>query len=529
MDIFTVGSFIFFTALVAVISYKFTKEEDLDTQDGYFLGGRSLTGWMIGGSLMLTNLSTEQLIGLNAQGYTDNMSVMGWEVGSAVALVIVAFYLLPKYLKGGITTIPDFLEERFDSGTKRIVTILFLFGYVFNLLPPILYTGARGISGMFNIPETLGVSQWTGLWIAVWGIGIVGSIYAIFGGLKAVAVSDTINGIGLFIGGLAIPIFGLFALGDGSLIEGFQTIMQNTPEKLDAIGSSSDPVPFSTMFTGMLLVNLFYWGTNQSIIQRALGAKNLKEGQKGVLLAAGLKLLGPLFLILPGIIAFNMFGTGLEPTNAYPMLVNAVLPKPLVGFFAAVLFGAILSSFNSTLNSAVTLFSLNIVRPLFKPDASDKELVSYGKYIGTGLALFAMTLAPFIAKIPKGFFQYFQIVNGFYNVPIFTIIFIGYVTKRVPAVAAKVSLFVFITIYGSTQLFWDTGIHFLHILAVLFVLCSIIMVVIGKLKPRDKDFVLEDKKAVELTPWKKVYTAGAAITSAMVVVYIIFSSAGIAG
>lgn len=179
MNIFAIGSFIFFTVLVAVISYTFTKEEDLATEDGYFLGGRSLTGWMIGGSLMLTNLSTEQLIGLNAQGYTDNMSVMGWEVGASIALVIVAFYLLPKYLKGGITTIPDFLEERFDAGTKRIVTILFLFGYVFNLLPPILYTGARGISGMFNIPETLGVSQWTGLWIAVWGIGIIGSIYAI--------------------------------------------------------------------------------------------------------------------------------------------------------------------------------------------------------------------------------------------------------------------------------------------------------------------------------------------------------------
>lgn len=350
-----------------------------------------------------------------------------------------------------------------------------------------------------------------------------------FGGLKAVAVSDTVNGIGLFIGGLAIPVFGLSALGDGSIVEGFQTIMQNNPGKLNAIGSSSDPVPFGTMFTGMLLVNLFYWGTNQSIIQRALGAKNLKEGQKGVLLAAALKLLGPLFLILPGIIAFNMFGPGLEPTNAYPKLVNAVMPEPLVGFFAAVLFGAILSSFNSTLNSSVTLFSLNIIKPIFKPDASDEELVSYGKYIGTALALFAMTLAPFIAKIPKGFFQYFQIVNGFYNVPIFTIIIVGYITKKVPAIAAKISLGIFITIYGSTQLFWDTGIHFLHILAILFVVCSLIMILIGKFKPRDKAFVLEDKEAVDLTPWEKTYIAGGSIISAMVVIYIIFSSVGIAG
>ena len=286
--VFTIVSFLFFTLLVALISYWKTKDEDLGTQEGYFLAGRSLTGWVIGGSLMLTNLSTEQLIGLNAQGYTDNMSVMGWEVGSAIALVLVAFYLLPRYLKGGITTIPDFLEERFDSGTKQIVTILFLFGYVFNLLPPILYSGAVALSGIFNVPEMLGVDRTTALWITVWSIGIIGSLYAIFGGLKAVAVSDTINGVGLLIGGLMIPVIGLFVLGDGSLFKGFGTIMENTPEKLNAIGKPEDPVPFSTMFTGMLLVNLFYWGTAQHIMQRALAAKNLKEGQKGVLIAAAL-------------------------------------------------------------------------------------------------------------------------------------------------------------------------------------------------------------------------------------------------
>ena len=194
-----------------------------------------------------------------------------------------------------------------------------------------------------------------------------------------------------------------------------------------------------------------------------------------------------------------------------------------------VLFGAILSSFNSTLNSSVTLFSLNIIKPLFKPEASDQELVKSGKIIGTVLAIFAMCVAPLIAKAPQGFFQYMQTVNGFYNVPIFTIVFIGYVTKRVPAIAAKISLFVFITAYGITQLFWDTGVHFLHILAVLFVICSALMLVIGKLKPRKTAFILEDKKAVELTPWQKLYPVGIAITIAMIAVYSVFSSVGIAG
>jgi SSS family solute:Na+ symporter len=528
MSTFAILSFLFFTILVAYVSYIFTKNENLETTEGYFLGGRSLGAWVIAGSLMLTNLSTEQLIGLNAQGYSDNMSVMGWEVGSAIALVLVAFFLLPRYLKGGITTIPDFLEERFDSGTKQIVTLLFLFGYVLNLLPPILYSGATALSSIFRVEEVLGVSDTAALWITVWAIGLIGSIYAIFGGLKAVAVSDTVNGIGLLVGGLLIPFLGLVMLGDGSPVEGFSKIMQNTPEKLNAIGGPQDPVPFSTMLTGMLLVNLFYWGTAQHIIQRALAAKNLKEGQKGIIIAAFLKLLGPVFLILPGIIAYNIFGPGLEPMEAYPKLVNHVLPAPLVGFFAAVLFGAILSSFNSALNSSVTLFVLNIYKPYFKPKASDQLLVKRGKVFGMFLAIFAMSVAPLIANVPQGFFQYLQIVNGFYNVPIFTIIIVGYLTKRVPAVAAKVSLAVFISTYAVTQLVWDTGLHFLHILGILFVVCTSLMLIIGKIAPRKDDFILQDSNAVEMQPWKLVYPMGFAAVVAMIVVYTIFSEAGIA-
>lgn len=527
MNAFTVVSFLFFTGFVALVAWWFTRKEKLDTQDGYFLGGRNLSAWVIAGSLMLTNLSTEQLVGLNAQGYSDTLAVMGWEVGSAISLVIVAFFLLPRYMKGGITTIPDFLEDRYDFNTKQIVTILFLFGYVFNLLPPILYSGAVAINGLFDIPGALGVSRTVGIWITVFAIGIVGSIYAVFGGLKAVAVSDTINGVGLLIGGLMIPILGLFALGDGSMTNGIQTIVQDSPEKLNSVGGPDSPVPFGTMFTGMLLVNLFYWGTAQHIMQRAIAAKNLKEGQKGVLIAAFLKLLGPVFLIVPGIIAFNMFGPGLEPTDAYPRLVAEVLPAPLVGFFAAVLFGAILSSFNSALNSSVTLIALNIYKPYFNPDAPDKVVVRKGKSVGIILAVFAMCIAPLIDKVPQGFFQYLQIVNGFYNVPIFTILIVGYLTKRVPSIAAKISLFVFISIYATTQLVWDTGLHFLHILGILFVLCTGLMLLIGKLRPRDTDFVLEEKAKVDMTPWKLVYPVGLAATAAMVVIYLLLSPIGI--
>ncbi|CAM4078570.1 symporter YidK [Lederbergia lenta] len=263
-------------------------------------------------------------------------------------------------------------------------------------------------------------------------------------------------------------------------------------------------------------------------MQRAIAAKNLKEGQKGLLIAAFLKLLGPVFLILPGIIAFNLLGDKLNPINAYSAFVNHVLPTPLVGFLAAVLFGAILSSFNSGLNSTVTLLMLNVYKPYMKPNMKDPILIRHGKVFGTIIALFSMLMASLIDLMPQGFFQYLQMVNGFYNVPIFTILIVGYSTKRVQAIAAKVSLGVFITVYAITQLFWDTGLHYLHILAILFVVCIILILVIGKIKPCDTDFVLEDKKAVELTPWKLLYPVGFAAIALMIIVYSIFSSAGIA-
>src|SRR5690606_7385712 len=213
-------SFVVFTLLVAVISYFATRSTDECSSDGYFLGGRSLTAGVIAGSLLLTNLSTEQIVGLNGSAYRDGLSVMAWETLAAIAMVVTAIYLLPRYLKGGLTTVPQFLSKRFDVTTKTITSGLFLTGYVVVLLPVILYSGSVAISGMFNVPELLGVSDSTALILCIWGIGVIGSIYAVFGGLKAVAVSDSINAIGLIIGGLLIPVFGLMAIGDGSVLNG---------------------------------------------------------------------------------------------------------------------------------------------------------------------------------------------------------------------------------------------------------------------------------------------------------------------
>lgn len=524
-------TFLAFTLLVAVVSYFYTRSTNERTSEGYFLGGRSLTAGVIAGSLLLTNLSTEQIVGLNGQAYTEGILVMAWETLAAIAMVVTAIFLLPRYLKGGIATVPQFLADRYDKQTKTITSVLFLSGYVVVLLPIVLYSGALAILTMFDIPTALGISMTTALWICVWCIGIIGSIYAIFGGLKAVAVSDSINAIGLLIGGLMIPIFGLMYIGDGSLTTGMSNLMSSAPEKFNIIGDSESSIPFGTIFTGMMLVQLFYWGTNQAIIQRALAAKNLQEGQKGLLLAAFFKILGPLIVVLPGVIAFYIFKGNLEIADqAYPKLVKTVLPVALVGFFAAVLFGAILSSFNSALNSSITLFGLDIYKEYINKDADEATVVRNGKLFGIVLALLSMCIAPLIANAPDGLFSYLQEVNGCYSIPILTIIVVGYLTKYVPAVAAKVGIISGVVLYSVSQFILkpyvfgaDNYPHFLHVMAILFVMNVIIMLIIGRIMPRKEPFKLHYTEQVSIQPFKYAVPIGLAIIAIVVYSYIYFS------
>ena len=524
-------TFLGFTLLVALISYSKSRKTNEASSDGYFLGGRSLTGVVIAGSLLLTNLSTEQIVGLNGAAFKDGILVMAWETLAAIAMVVTAMFLLPRYLKGGITTVPQFLEKRFDKTTKTITSGLFLSGYAIVLLPIVLYSGALAISNMFEVPELLGVSKNTALWITVWSIGIIGSIYAILGGLKAVAVSDTINAIGLLVGGMLIPVFGLMAIGDGNVLDGISVLTQSHPEKFKSLGGPESSIPIETIFTGMMLVQLFYWGTNQAIIQRALGAKNLKEGQKGLLLASFIKILGPLIVVLPGIIAYHMFGNQIEnPDEAYPMLVSKVLPTALIGFFAAVLFGAILSSFNSALNSSVTLFGIDIYKSHIKKDATEREIVKAGKRFGIILAIISMCIAPLLIYASDGLFGYLQEANGIYSIPILTIIVVGYSTKYVPAIAAKIGIISGSALYIISQFILKPYIvgeenypHFLHVMAILFVLNVLIMLLIGKYKPRSEAYVQVYTKQVDITPWKHLNSVGITICIIVLGIYIYFA------
>ena len=535
MNSISIISFILATAGVAIFTYRIVrgmKKSDNATEE-YFTGGRSL-GWpIVAGSLLLTNLSTEQLVGLNGAVFGDKALVgIAWEALAAFAMIATALVFLPHFLASGFTTTPAFLEKRFDKTTRSMVSGLFLFGYVTVLLPVVLYTGSLALIGMFdlNLP----------LWMVVATIGVLGSSYAIVGGLKSVAVSDTLNGIGLLIGGLAIPVLGLLSLGEGSIIAGISQLVNTKPQYLAVLTRSNIDgnivsVPWPTLLTGMMFIQVFYWSTNQVIVQRALAAKSLAEGQKGVLFASFMKLVGPLMLCLPGIIALHMTDLNIDKQDqVYGAVVRHVLPDWSLGLFAAVLMGSILSSFNSALNSASTLFSLQFYQGYINRNASGEQIVKIGKYFGIGLAIASICIAPLLAQM-QSIFEYLQKVNGLYSVPIIGIFLLGILTKRIPAMAAKVGMitgmgayafFTFINIKDVLPFFAnpDGDLHWLHGYFISFALSILVMILLGYFYPKsDEEIEISEKKdsaPVDMAPWKSAKKVSAGIIFMTMIIYL---------
>ncbi|EGE3214239.1 TPA: SLC5 family protein [Shigella flexneri] len=417
MNSLQILSFVGFTLLVAVITWWKVRKTDTGSQQGYFLAGRSLKAPVIAASLMLTNLSTEQLVGLSGQAYKSGMSVMGWEVTSAVTLIFLALIFLPRYLKRGIATIPDFLEERYDKTTRIIIDFCFLIATGVCFLPIVLYSGALALNSLFHVGESLQISHGAAIWLLVILLG-------------------------------------------------------------------------------------------------------LAEGQKGALLTAVLKMLDPLVLVLPGLIAFHLYQDLPKADMAYPTLVNNVLPVPLEGFFGAVLFGAVISTFNGFLNSASTLFSMGIYRRIINQNAEPQQLVTVGRKFGFFIAIVSVLVAPWIANAPQGLYSWMKQLNGIYNVPLVTIIIMGFFFPRIPALAAKVAMGIGIISYITINYLVKFDFHFLYVLACTFCINVVVMLVIGFIKPRATPFTFKDAFAVDMKPWKNVKIASIGILFAMIGVYV---------
>lgn len=540
-------SFLLFTVMVAVISSWKTRGDNLDTAEGYFLAGRGLPGVVIAGSLLLTNLSAEQLVGLNGQSWKTNMGPIAWEVGSMFTLLALAYYFLPRFLKMGAMTIPSLMEERYGRGTKTMFSLIIVIMYSILNLPVILYSGAVVFEQIFDISGILGVSKFAAVAGLCVIVGIVGGCYAIFGGLKAVAVSDTINGVGLIIGGLMIPFLGFAALsaatGGSGILDGVRYIIEADPTKLNAINAWNAPepqVPWPLLITGMFFNNLYWWCTNQSFVQRSLAAKSLKEGQKGAIFCGFLKCLGPLYLVVPGIIAFylpsiqdKLAAAGSSAIDfAYPALIAEIVPKPVMGFFAAVMFGAILSSFNSVLNSASTMFTLDLYRSTINPKASDIKCVQVGKIYGTIAGCISIVVAPFV-MYANGITTFLNSMSQFVSLPVLCTILGVFMFKRLPKYAPKVITVFHVVCYAFFLLLKpcypgaSNPIHYLYAMAVLFPIELAIMWWLNKYRPGEY-YEIHDVGAVDLTPWKYRHIVSIVGIVLAIGIYILFSPLGIA-
>ncbi len=517
---------------VALASYLLTRGTVNDSE-GYFMAGRSLSGTFIAGSLLLTNISAEQIIGLAGSAYAFNMSSMAWEVLSVLAIMIMAMVFLPRYLANGFTTLPQYLGERFSPLVRQATVTLFLLGYSLVTIPSVLYSGTIAVLQTFGT-ELDGAHSFTIVMIV---IGLIGMAYSVSGGLRAIAISDTLNGAGLVFFGFLIPFLALQQLGDGSVWSGWQSVTTVHPEKLNAIGSDTDPTPFVTLFTGMLFANLAYWGTNQYVIQRSLAAKSLAAGQKGVMLAGFFKLLIPVFIMLPGVIAYHLYGDSLNSMDhAYPRLVSDVLPSFLTGIFLAVLLGAVFSSFNSLLQSSATLITYDVYEPWLATrggqTVDDATRIRIGRIACVVITLSGLLVAPSLQLAPEGLWQLIRKFTGFYNIPIIALVLGAMFLPRASAKAAVAVVLFHVPAYAVITFWWDTGIHFIHWYAILFVIeMTILWAVRGPVysgAETTASGAVSNKDDIDLTPWRYRWPMVGFLSLCVIGLYVFLSPLGVA-
>lgn len=528
MQIWTIISFLLVVIGIWLYSWRQSKKVNIETSDGYFMGGRSLGAVNVAGAIILTNLSTDQLVGLNGQSYVVGMQVMAWEVTSAVAIVALGLIFLPKYFKYGIDTVPDFLEIRYDTTIKRIISGLFIFTYVASFLPVLLYSGALVFNEIFHVDKMFNVAPLVAVIAICIIVGLAAIAYLLMGGLALTAHSDTIYSIGFLAGGLLIPILGLMYLGQGNFLGGVEKVVYHSPVSglLNSLGAvDSKYVPWPALLTGMLFNNLYFWCTNQMIVQKAFAAKSLEAAQKGTMILGVYKIFGALFLVFPGVIARNIFGDQFlgKPDASYPALLTKLMPQIFTGFYGAVILGSVLSSFSGALNSLVTLLSLDFYRGIFKKDATDAQVARNGKISTIVVGLLCIAIAPFITYAPAGLYQFIQQFNGLYNIPLLVIILFAFWSKKATAFSAKWIMAVHIVLYIAAT-FFLSGINFLYVLGALFFIEVAMMFILPKFKP-EEDFILDSFHApkVEMKPWKHAQTVGTAVIVIVAAIYLAFS------
>jgi len=603
----------FFAVVISVSLYKSKKET---TSEDYFLAGRGLSWWLIGFSLIAANISTEQFVGMSGQAADYvGLAIASYEWMAAITLIVVAFVFLPRFLKTGIYTIPEYLEYRYNKTSRSIMAGFMIIIYVGVTIAAVIYSGALTVNTLFAGKMILGIPITVSS--ASWIIGIVAALYVGSGGLKACAWADLFQGSALILGGAMITYFAFSKLAQMPIADiahtntvitgltdatgGVARFFKLNSDKLHMILPKTDLIlPWTALMVGLWIPNFYYWGLNQYITQRTLGSKSLGEGQKGIVFAAALKLVIPFIIIFPGIMAFNIFSgdmadkaatdpatilantaiiehfeeikTGgsnilfefdkgwsshnaekaleLEAYNkavrtaaantgitlkkerligykydtAFGLLIAKLVPggKGFQGFILAAILGAVISSLASMLNSASTIFTMDIFKKYIKKDSSEKNLIMVGRicvgvFVGIGCFISPLLGDPQFS----GIFTYIQEFQGFISPGILAVFIFGLVIKKAPGICGIVGLIINPIIYGFLKIVLP-DLAFLDRMAISFTGVLIVMGIITLIKPLKVPKIMPAKSTIDLEPSKIAKTIGIFVIAATLVLYAIF-------
>ncbi len=485
VDLFIVFGYLF--SMIVLGIYLSARSSGNKSSQDYFLAGKSLPWWAVGGSLIASNISAEQFIGMSGSGYVVGLAIASYEFMAAAALLVVAKFFFPVFLKHNITTMPQFLEKRFDNRVKSILAMFWVALFVFVNVTSVLYLGALAIKTMTGLPLIYGIV----------GLALYAATFSIFGGLRSVVLTDLIQVIVLFVGGAIVTYFTLEYLA-GGFFEGLSFLYEEAPEKFDMILSKDNPeyknLPgLGVLIGGMWIANLYYWGSNQYIIQRALAARNIKEAQKGMAFAAFVKLFLPLLVVIPGIAAF-VSGASLDrPDEAYPWALNTFVGVGFKGVTLAALIAAIGSSLSSMVNSTATILTLDIVKPLFskKRNIPDTGLVRIGKVSSFATLVIGVALAPLFANLEQTI-QFIQEYTGFISPGVVAVFLFGLFWKRATANAAFIAIVVSIPLSIIIKACFPMF-PFLDRMGLAFLILSVFVVVYSSIENYDTNKLSEFK------------------------------------
>jgi SSS family solute:Na+ symporter len=513
LDIAVFLAFVVF--VVALGIFKGRKEE---TSEDYFLASRGLNWCLIGFTLIAANISTEQFVGMSGSAAGKaGLAIASYEWIAAITLVFVAVFFLPKFLASGIYTIPEYLEYRYNAAARGIMALYTMIIYVGVTIAAVVYSGGITLSTIFAGNDIFGVPLT--LETSAWFVGIAAATYVFCGGLKACAWADLVQGSALIAGGAVVMFFGLNAVGGPS------TFFHANRDKLHMILPADNPmVPWTALVVGLWIPNFYYWGLNQYISQKTLAAKNLRQGQLGVIFAAALKLLIPFVVVIPGIMALQLYRDQMPTTTdcAYPLLIKNLIPIGVRGFILAALAGAVMSTLAAMLNSASTIFTMDIYKRHIKKDASQKSLVWMGRFTTLLFVVISCLIAPQLGN-PKfqGIFTYIQEFQGYISPGILAAFVFGMIFKSTPPAAGIAALTLCVPIYGFLQ--WQFGgIAFLNRMAITFALLLIIMAIITILKPLPEPKKMPAKEGFDMKPASSVLWLGALVIIATLTLYVIF-------